>query len=81
MTWGNVEAARELLHKIAKREGFGDVLAEGVKRSAQRIGGEALDIAVYSEKGHAPRGHDHRPRWTEQLDYATGRSVLSKPDP
>lgn len=47
-------------------------MAEGVKRSAQRIGGEALDIAVYSEKGHAPRGHDHRPRWTEQLDYATG---------
>ena len=72
MTWGNVEAARELLHKIANREGFGGVLAEGVKRSAQRIGGEALDIGVYSEKGHAPRGHDHRPRWTEQLDYATG---------
>lgn len=72
MTWGNVEAAREMLHKIAKREGFGNMLAEGVKRSAQQIGGEALNIAVYSEKGHAPRGHDHRPRWSEQLDYATG---------
>lgn len=71
MTWGNVEAARALLHKIARREGFGDVLAEGVKRSAQHIGGEALNIGVYTEKGHAPRGHDHRPKWLEELDYAT----------
>ena len=64
MTWGNVEASRELMHKIAKREGFGGILAEGVKRSAEKIGGEAPNIAVYSEKGHAPRGHDHRPRWS-----------------
>jgi len=71
MTWGNVEAARALLHKIAKREGFGNVLAEGVKRSAQYIGGEALNIGVYLEKGHAPRGHDHRPKWIELLDNAT----------
>jgi len=71
MTWGNVEAARALLHKIAKREGFGNVLAEGVKRSAQHIGGEALNIGVYLEKGHAPRGHDHRPKWIELLDNAT----------
>lgn len=70
MTWGNVEAVREMLHKIANREGIGNILAEGVKSSAQEFGGEALNIAVYSDKGHAPRGHDHRPRWTEQLDYA-----------
>ncbi|MEE8413624.1 MAG: aldehyde ferredoxin oxidoreductase N-terminal domain-containing protein, partial [Dehalococcoidales bacterium] len=30
MTWGNVEATRTLLGRIARREGFGDVLAEGV---------------------------------------------------
>jgi len=71
MNWGNVEAARELLHKIARREGFGDVLAEGIKRATEQIGGEALNIGVYIEKGHAPRGHDHRPRWLEELDYAT----------
>lgn len=28
-------------------------------------------MGVYIEKGHAPRGHDHRPRWLEELDYAT----------
>jgi aldehyde:ferredoxin oxidoreductase len=71
MTWGNFEAARVLLHKIAKREGFGNILAEGIKRAAEKIGGEALKCAVYIQKGHAPRGHDHRARWTEIVDYAT----------
>ncbi|MFH0846732.1 MAG: aldehyde ferredoxin oxidoreductase C-terminal domain-containing protein [Chloroflexota bacterium] len=71
MTWGNVEAARQLLHKIATREGFGNLLAEGLKRAAEQIGGEALKYAAYIQKGHGPRGHDHRGRWTEILDYAT----------
>jgi aldehyde:ferredoxin oxidoreductase len=71
MTWGNVEAARTLLHKIATRDGFGNILAEGIKRAAEQIGGEALNHAVYIQKGHAPRGHDHRARWTEVVDYAT----------
>ena len=38
MTWGNVEAVKSMLHKIAHREGFGDVLAEGVMRAARRVG-------------------------------------------
>jgi len=71
MTWGNTEAVRVMLHKIATRDGFGNVLAEGVKRAAEQIGGEALKYAAYIQKGHAPRGHDHRARWTEILDYAT----------
>lgn len=71
MTWGNTGAARAMLHKIARRKGFGNVLAEGVKRAAEHIGGEALKRAVYIQKGHAPRGHDHRARWIEILDYAT----------
>lgn len=71
LTWGNVEAVRALLHQVARREGLGNTLAEGVMRAAQAIGGEALNIGVYIQKGHAPRGHDHRARWTEILDYAT----------
>jgi len=70
LRWGNVEAAAELIKKIAKREGIGNLLAEGVKRSAEAIGGEALNIGVYQMKGHAPRGHDHRVRWTELFDTA-----------
>ncbi len=71
MTWGNIEAALAMLHAVARRQGFGNILAEGVKRAAEQIGGEALRHAVYIQKGHAPRGHDHRARWTEMLDNAT----------
>lgn len=71
MGWGNAEAVRQMLHKVANRDGFGNILAEGVKRAAEQIGGEALKYAAYIKKGHAPRGHDHRARWTEMLDYAT----------
>lgn len=74
MNWGNAEATRELLHKIARRQGFGDVLAEGVMRAAQAIGGEAPAIGVYLLKGNAPRGHDHRVRWNEILDVATSNT-------
>lgn len=71
MRWGNVEAALALLRKIARREGVGDLLAEGVMRASQRIGGEAARCAVYTQKGNSPRGHDHRARWTELLDTCT----------
>jgi aldehyde:ferredoxin oxidoreductase len=71
MTWGNVEAIKAMLHKIARREGLGDVLAEGVMRASDLIGGEASALAVYVRKGQAPRSHDHRARWLEMLDTAT----------
>jgi len=68
MTWGNVEETRKMLQKIARREGFGDILAEGAKRASDRVGGEAAELAVYTHKGNTPRGHDHRARWSELLD-------------
>ncbi|MBI2909141.1 MAG: hypothetical protein HYX92_15965 [Chloroflexi bacterium] len=68
MTWGNVPAVRAMLRKIAYREGFGDVLAEGVMRAAQAIGGEALNIGVHTMKGIVPRGHDHRTLWFHMFD-------------
>ena len=70
MKWGNVEAVKAMLQKIAKREGFGAVLAEGVKRASERVGKGSVEMAVYSLKGASPRGHDHRGmgRWGEMLD-------------
>lgn len=38
LTWGNVETVLTLIDKIARREGFGDVLADGVVKAAARIG-------------------------------------------
>lgn len=65
MTWGNGEAIMSMLNKIANRRGIGDVLAEGVMRAAQHIGGEAPKLAVHTQKGNTPRSHDHRVRWLE----------------
>ncbi|MHB9005104.1 MAG: aldehyde ferredoxin oxidoreductase family protein [Coriobacteriia bacterium] len=74
LSWGNAEAVRVLLRKIAHREGIGDLLAEGVKRASQKIGGEAAACAIYTEKGNSPRTHDHRSRWLEMLDTATSNT-------
>jgi aldehyde:ferredoxin oxidoreductase len=71
LSWGNVEAVKELLNHIAQKEGYlGNLLAEGVMRASRTVGGEAANWAVYAQKGAAPRGHDHRGknRWFELMD-------------
>jgi len=75
MTWGNVEAARILMKNIAYRRGFGNVLAEGIKRSAEKVGGDALNMAIYTHKGNTPRGHDHRCKWWEMVDTCFSESA------
>jgi len=64
LNWGNTQAVETLLHKIARRNGFGDVLAEGVMRAAQKIGGDAPKFAVYTHKGNAPHVQDGRGMWS-----------------
>jgi aldehyde:ferredoxin oxidoreductase len=71
LNWGDVEGAYRLLQMISHRQGFGDLLAEGVKRASEKVGGEAAGCAVYTRKGASPRGHDHRGRWDEMLDTCT----------
>jgi len=68
MTWGNVEAARAMINKIAHRKGIGNILAEGVMRAAQSIGGKATEFAIHTKSGTTPVGHDHRPSWAYVLD-------------
>ena len=68
MTWGNSQDIMAMLSRIAHRQGFGDILAEGVMRAAQHIGGEATDMAIHTMKGNTPRSHDHRMMWQEMFD-------------
>lgn len=68
MTWGNVEATRKMLHRIAYREGYGDLLAEGIMRAANKVGGDAISRAIYTKKGNTPRAHDQRVFWCLLLD-------------
>ena len=66
--FGDAQGAEKILHMVAKREGFGDLLAEGVRRASIKLGGKAADAAIYTVKGNSPRGHDHRDRWAEMFD-------------
>jgi len=59
LTWGNESAVHEMLRRIANREGFGDVLAEGSQRAAQAIGAGA-DRALVLLKGMPILGRDPR---------------------
>jgi aldehyde:ferredoxin oxidoreductase len=72
LLWGDIKGAHRLLQMISRREGFGNLLAEGVKIAAERVGGPARDAAIYTLQGASPRGHDHRGRWDEMLDTCTG---------
>ena len=38
LSWGNGEAIVSLIHKVAHREGIGDLLADGVRHAAERLG-------------------------------------------
>lgn len=68
LSWGNPETARLLLNLIAKRQGIGDFLAEGVMRASKSMGGEAENCAICTMKGNTPRGHDHRNGPAEMFD-------------
>jgi aldehyde:ferredoxin oxidoreductase len=74
MTWGNAESTLAMLKKITYREGCGNVFAEGLKRVAEKFGGEAQKCAVYTLKAATPRGHDHRARWNELIDTCTSNT-------
>jgi aldehyde:ferredoxin oxidoreductase len=47
LKWGNHQAMVAMVEKLVKREGFGEVLADGVKRAADRIGKGAEEFAVH----------------------------------
>src|SRR5258708_762702 len=55
LRFGNGEALLSLLERIAQREGLGDLLAEGTRRAAEVIGGEALDFAPHVTGLEMPR--------------------------
>ena len=47
LRFGNVDAVGVMVERIARREGAGDLLAEGSKRAAARIGGGADAFAMH----------------------------------
>jgi aldehyde:ferredoxin oxidoreductase len=69
LRFGNAEVMLQLLELIATRQGIGDLLAEGTKRAAERIGGGAEQFAVHV-KGQELPYHDPRIQHGLGLGYA-----------
>jgi aldehyde:ferredoxin oxidoreductase len=59
LRFGNAEAMLQVLELIGKREGIGNLLAEGTMRAAERLGGEAERFAVHVKGQELPM---HEPR-------------------
>ncbi len=59
LTWGNSEAMVKLMEMIAQREGIGTLLADGSKKAAEKIGGNAKDFAMQIGGQELPM-HDQR---------------------
>ena len=70
LKFGDGEAMLEILTKIAKRDGIGDVLAEGTRGAAKIIGKNAGRYAV-NVKGLEPPAYDARGLKGMALCYAT----------
>lgn len=57
MTWGNHRAIVAMTEKLAKREGFGDIIADGIKRASERIGKGSEEWAIHVQGQEVP-AHD-----------------------
>jgi aldehyde:ferredoxin oxidoreductase len=80
LTWGNHEAIVRMTEKLCMREGFGDLLADGVKAAAARIGRGSEAFAIHVGGQELPM---HHPKVfpglavTYQIDPTPGRHTQS----
>jgi aldehyde:ferredoxin oxidoreductase len=59
LTWGNVNGIIALIDMMIRREGIGDILADGTKVAAEKIGKGAHQYAIHAG-GQEPAMHDSR---------------------
>lgn len=74
LRWGDAQAVIKLLEKMINREGIGDLLADGVKVAAQKIGRNSEKFAVHVG-GQEPGMHDPK------LDPMLGVHLSADPTP
>jgi len=69
LKYGDPEPMLKLVEKIGRREGLGDILAEGVKRAAEKIGKGAEQYAMHV-KGLEMPGYEPRAMKALGMHYA-----------
>jgi aldehyde:ferredoxin oxidoreductase len=74
LRWGAGETILKLVEKMIKREGIGDLLADGVKRAAEKIGKGSEKYAMHAGGQELPM---HDPRF----DPGYGTAYISEPTP
>ncbi|MBC8466520.1 MAG: aldehyde ferredoxin oxidoreductase family protein [Deltaproteobacteria bacterium] len=70
LTFGDADVMMELIHKIVRREGIGDLLAEGTKRAAEKLG-QGSDRFAMQVKGLELPAYDCRATKITGLGFAT----------
>jgi aldehyde:ferredoxin oxidoreductase len=71
LRFGSAAALHNMIEQIGRREGLGDLLAEGTRRAAAVIGGAAPDFAPHV-KGLEIPGYEPRALQTMALGFAVG---------
>ncbi len=74
LKWGDAQAILALVKKMIAREGIGDLLADGVKAAAKKLGPQAAAYAVHAG-GQEPGMHDSR------MDPQLGLHFSADPTP
>jgi aldehyde:ferredoxin oxidoreductase len=69
LRFGNAAALLPMIELIARRQGIGNLLAEGSKRAAEVIGGDALFFTL-QVKGQELAMHDPRGKYNVGIGYA-----------
>lgn len=78
--WGKSKAITRLTEMIIQREGIGDILADGVKRAAEKIGHGAEKFAVHAGGQEIPMHdsrYDHGLAVAYKLEPTPGRHMIS----
>lgn len=81
LTFGNTDGMLAMIRKIADRNGFGDILADGVRQAAKKIGKGSAEFALHIKGEELPM-HDPRGKQGLGLGYAlspTGADHIEAP--
>jgi len=70
LKWGNSQAIIKLVHQVAKNEGLGKLLGQGVRLFSKKIGKNSEEFAIHTKGLELPL-HDPRAYTGMALSYAT----------
>lgn len=70
LTWGNIDASIEMVHKIALKKGIGILAGKGVKALSEKVGKDSEKFAIHV-KGHELAAWNVQARESMGISYVT----------